>query len=138
MAYHPTIMGLLTTGNTRTRAGAALVVLLALVRPLDAAETDVVCKVSADASQFDHQQLTLNGIVSWLHKSTSRSGRKEMTFFLTSFRGCGGVVIYTQEAATLTQGDHLQVEGTFEVERRREGVIFHNEVQATKIVALPK
>jgi hypothetical protein len=73
MAYDPTIMVLLSTGNTRRLAGAALVVLLlALVTPLDAAETDVVCKVSADPSKFDHQQLTLKGIVSWLHKSSSR------------------------------------------------------------------
>ena len=131
-------MRLLTTSNARRLAGAALVVLLALGRPLEAAETDVVCKVSADPSKFDHQQLTLKGIVSWLHKSTSRSGRKEMTFFLTSFHGCGGVVVYTQEAATLTQGDHLQVEGTFEMEHRQESVVFHNEVQATKIVTLPR
>jgi hypothetical protein len=139
MAYDPIIMVLLTTGNTRRLAGAALVVLLlALVMPLDAAETDVVCKVSADPSKFDHQQLTLKGIVSWLHKSSSRGGRKEMTFYLTSLRGCGGVVVYTPAPATWTQGDHVQVEGTFEIEHRREGIIFHNEVQATKIVTLPK
>jgi hypothetical protein len=128
----------LTTGNGQWRAGAALVVLLALIRTPDAAETDVVCKVSADPSKFDHQQLTLVGIVSWLHKDTSRSGRKEMTFYLTSLRGCGGVVVYTQEPATWTQGDHVQVEGTFEIAHRREGIIFHNEVQATKIVTLPR
>jgi hypothetical protein len=134
----PTIMGLLTTGNTRRLAGTALVVLLALVRTLDAAEIDVVCKVSEDPSKFDHQQITLKGIVTWLQKSTSRSGRKEMTFYLTSTRGCGGVIVYTQGPATWTRGDHLQVEGTFEMEHRREGVVFHNEIQATKIVTLPR
>jgi hypothetical protein len=61
-----------------------------------------------------------------------------MTFYLTSLRGCGGVVVYTPAPATWTQGDHVQVEGTFEIEHRREGIIFHNEVQATKIVTLPK
>jgi hypothetical protein len=55
-----------------------------------------------------------------------------MTFYLTSLRGCGGVVVYTQEPATWTQGDHVQVEGTFEIEHRRESITFHNEVQATK------
>jgi hypothetical protein len=132
------MMGLRTTGNTRRLAGAALVVLLALVRTLDAAETDVVCKVSEEPSKFDHQQVTLKGIVSWLQKNTSRRGRKEMTFYLTSPHGCGGVVVYTQEPGTWTRGDHLQVEGTFEMEHRREGLIFHNEIQATKIVTLPR
>jgi hypothetical protein len=138
MPYNPTVMGLLTTGKTRRLAGAALVVLLALIRTIEAAETDVVCKVSSDPSKFDHQQITLKGIVTWLQKSTTRSGRKEMTFFLTGSRGCGGVIVYTQEPTTLTQGDHLQVEGTFEMEHRREGVVFHNEVQATKILTLPR
>jgi hypothetical protein len=69
MADHPTIMGLLTTGNTRRLANVTLVVLFALIRPVDAAAT---------------------------YQSISRSGRKEMTFFLTSFRGCGGVVIYSR------------------------------------------
>jgi hypothetical protein len=133
----PTIMGLLTTGNTRRLAGAALVV-LALVGTLDAAETDVVCAVSADPSKFDHQQITLKGIVTWLQKSTTRSGRKEMTFYLTGSRGCGGVIVYTRGPATWTRGDHLQVEGTFEMEHRREGIVFHNEIQATKIVTLPR
>jgi hypothetical protein len=138
MAYDPTVMDTLTTGNTRRLAGATLVVFLALVRSLDAAETDVVCKVSADPSKFDHQLVTLEGVVSWLHKGTSRNGRKEMTFHLRSPHGCGGVVVYTQAPANWTQGDHLHVEGTFETEHRREGVIFHNEVQATKIVALQR
>jgi hypothetical protein len=87
LRYDPTIMLFLTAGNTRRLAGATLVVLLGLVRTLAAAETDVVCKVSTDPSKFDHQQITLKGIVTWLRKGTSRGGRKEITFFLTSFRG---------------------------------------------------
>jgi hypothetical protein len=109
-----------------------------LIKNLEAAETDVVCKLSAEPLKFDHQLLTIEGIVSWLKKTTSRSGRKEMTFYLTSLRGCGGVIVYSQGPATWAQGDHLQVEGTFEIEHRREGIIFHNEVQATKIVTLPR
>jgi hypothetical protein len=132
-------MGLLI-GNSRRPAAAstALIVLLALIGTLDAAETDVVCKVTADPSKFDHQLLTIEGVVGWLHKGTSRNGRKDMTFYLTSPRGCGGVVVYTQEPATWTQGDRIRVEGTFEMENRREGLIFHNEVQAAKIVTLPR
>jgi hypothetical protein len=116
-------------------ASAALVVLLTLISTIDAAETNL-CKVLF--SGFDHQQLTLEGIVAGLTKSTSRSGRKEMTFLLRSPVGCGGVIVFVQEPATIKNGDHLQVEGIFEVQRRRDGSIFHNEIQATKIVTLPR
>jgi hypothetical protein len=51
---------------------------------------------------------------------------------------CGGVIEYAQEPATLSNGDHLQVEGIFEMERRRDGSTFHNEMQAMKITTLPR
>jgi hypothetical protein len=73
-----------------------------------------------------------------LTKSTSRSGRKDMTFLLRSPTGCGGVIVYAQGPAGPSNGDHLQVEGIFEVEHRRDGSTFHNEMQATKITALPR
>jgi hypothetical protein len=76
---------------------AALVV---LISTLDAAETNV-CTVSANPSGFDHRQLTLEGIVAVLTKSTSHSGHKQMTFLLRSPVGCGGVIVYTQEPASL-------------------------------------
>jgi hypothetical protein len=76
--------------------------------------------------------------VAGLTKSTSRSGRKDMTFLLRSPVGCGGVIVYAQEPATLSNGDHLQVEGVFETEHRRDGSTFHNEMQATKITTLPR
>jgi hypothetical protein len=52
--------------------------------------------------------------VAGLNKSTSRSGHKQMTFLLRSLAGCGGVIVFAQEPATLSNGDHLQVEGIFE------------------------
>jgi hypothetical protein len=131
------IMGWPTTGNTRSLASAALVVLLTLISTIDAAETNV-CRVVANPSAFDHQQLALERIVAGLRKSTSLSGRKGMTFLLRSPIGCGGVIVYAQEPATLSNGDHLQVEGIFEMQHRRDGSIFNNEMQATKIVTLPR
>jgi hypothetical protein len=76
--------------------------------------------------------------VAALTKGTSRSGRKEMTFLLRSPAACGSVIVYAQEPATLSNGDHLRVEGTFEMEHHRDGFIFHNEMQATKITTLPR
>jgi len=113
-----------------------LVVLLLLTSTIAAAETNI-CRVAAKPSGFDHQQLTLEGIAAGLRKGTSRSGRKYMTFLLTSPAGCGGVFVYAQEPLTLSNGDHVQVEGIFETQHRRDGLTFSNEMQATKITALP-
>jgi hypothetical protein len=130
-------MGFPRTGSVRSLASATLVVLPALINTLDAAETNV-CTVSANPSGFDHRQLTLEGIVAGLSKSTSRLGHKQMTFLLRSPVGCGGVIVFAQGPATLSNGDRLQVEGIFEMERRREGSTFHNELQATRITTLPR
>jgi hypothetical protein len=133
----PTVMGCPSTGSIRSLASRTLLVLLTLISTLDAAETNV-CTVAANPSGFDHRQVTLKGIVAGLSKSTSRSGHKQMTFLLRSPVGCGGVIVYAQEPATLSNGDHLQVEGIFEMERRRDGSTFHNEMQAMKITTLPR
>jgi hypothetical protein len=71
-------------------------------------------------------------MVAALTKGTSRSGRKEMTFLRSSPGGCGSIIVYAQEPATLSNGDHHRVEGIFEMEHHRDGFIFHNEMQATK------
>jgi hypothetical protein len=130
-------MGCPSIGRVRLLVSTTLVVLFALTSTLDAAEINI-CTVSANPSGFDHRQLTLEGIVAGLTKSTSRSGHKRMTFVLRSPVGCGGVIVYAQEPANLSNGDRLQVEGIFEMEHRRDGSTFHNEMQATKITTLPR
>jgi hypothetical protein len=129
-------MGCPSIGRVRLLVSTTLVVLLALTSTFDAAEINI-CTVSANPSGFDHRQLTLEGIVAGLTKSTSGSGHKQMTFVLRSPVGCGGVIVYAQEPANLSNGDRLQVEGIFETERRRDGSTFHNEMLATKITTLP-
>ena len=119
------------------RLSTMLVVLLSLTTIVAAGETNV-CRVSANPSGFDHQQLTLEGIAAGLRKGTSRSGRKDVTFLLTSPAGCGGVIVYAQQPPTLSNGDHVQVEGIFETQHRRDGLTFFNEMQAIKITTLPR
>jgi hypothetical protein len=121
-------------GNIRWIVSATLIALSALISV--AAEPDI-CAVSANPSKFDHQALTMQGIVTGLTKTTSRKGGKQMTFLLSSPAGCGGVVVFAQGPATLSNGDHLQVEGVFEMEHRRDGSTFHNQLTATKIITLP-
>ena len=84
--------------------------LFALIGTFDAAETNI-CTVSANPVRWDHRQLALEGIVAGLSKSTSGSGHKQMTFLLRSPVGCSHVIVYVQEPASLSNGDHLQVEG---------------------------
>ena len=74
-------------GNIRWLLSATLI---ALPMISFAAEPDT-CAVSANPSRFEHQQLRLEGIVTGLMKSTSRSGSKQMTFLLSSLAGCGPV-----------------------------------------------
>ena len=57
---------------------------------------------------------------------------------LVVWKAAIGVTVYAQGHETLRDGDHLQVEGTFEKEHRRDGSTFHNEMQATKITILPR
>jgi hypothetical protein len=102
-----------------------------------AAEPDV-CAVSAKPSKFDHKLVTLEGVVTGLTKTTSRSGSKQMTFLLGSPHPCGGVIVFFQGLATLSNGDHVQVEGIFAIEHRRDGSTFHNQVHATKITVTPR
>ena len=78
---------LLATSSRNIRC-AMIVALLTQISIVDAAESNV-CKVSANPSSFDHQQLILEGIVAGLNKGTSRNGRKYMTFVLRSPARCG-------------------------------------------------
>jgi hypothetical protein len=118
-------------------ANPTLVALLTLISTADAAETNI-CALFAHPSSFDHQRVALEGIVAGLTKGISRSGRKDMTFILRSPAGCGAAIVYAQAPTTLSDGDHLRVEGIFEIEHHRDGSTFHNEVQATKITTLPR
>jgi hypothetical protein len=89
---------------------------------------------------FIHQFVTLKGMALSVNESTSRAGRKETSLLLTSHAGCGsgGVIVYFPGSVTISNGDRVQVEGTFETQHIREGSIFNNELQATKITPLPR
>jgi hypothetical protein len=121
------LMGHRLTDGLRTLGSAALVVLL-LTGASDAAEPNI-CTVSTNPSKFDHQRVTVEGVVSALLKETSRTRRKEMTFTLRSLAGCGSILVYAQEPIAVSNGDHIRVEGIFETLHHRDGMIFHDEMQ---------
>ena len=98
------------TFTDRLRAiGSATLIVLVLTGASNAADASV-CAVSANPSKFDHQSVTLEGIVTALFKETSRRHRKEMTFTLRSLAGCGSVLVYAQEPMTVSNGDHIRVD----------------------------
>jgi hypothetical protein len=104
----------------------------------DAAVSNI-CTVSAYPSKFDHQRVTLEGVVTALFKQTSfRTHRKEMTFTLRSAAGCGSILVYAKEPITVSNGDRIQLEGVFETEHLRDGMVFHDEMQAIKVTVMQK
>jgi enterochelin esterase-like enzyme len=133
----PPVMKSRSIGSTRLLIGATLAALLTLISTIDATEPDT-CSVALSPSKFNHQRLTLKGMAVGVKKSASRTGSKEMTFLLTGPAGCGSLIVYFQGLATLSNGDHIEVEGTFETRHLRDGSIFNNEMQATKITPLPR
>ena len=125
------------TAGLRT-IGSATLMLLLLTSTSDAAEPNI-CTVSANPSKFDHQRVTLEGVVGALLKETSsRNRRKEMTFTLRSLAGCGSILVYAQEPITVSNGDPIRVEGVFETEHHRDGMIFHDEMQAINVTVIPR
>ena len=53
-------------------------------------------------------------------------------------RGCGAVNIFTWGHPKFSNGDHVRVEGVFETVHHQDRSIFYNQVEATKVVPLPK
>jgi hypothetical protein len=92
-----------------------LLVQLTLTSTIEASEPDT-CAVSDSPSNYNHQLVTLKGMVISVNKRTSRTGREEMTFLLTSPAGYGHrrAIVYFQVFATVSNGDRVQVDRAFE------------------------
>ena len=97
----------------------ASMALLIMIGGADAAGADI-CAASVHPENFDRQRLTLEGIAAGLRKGTSHGGTKYMTFLLRSSAGCGSVFVYVPVSTALRNGDHVQVEGTFERQHLRD------------------
>jgi hypothetical protein len=115
----------------------ASMALLIMMGGADAAGADI-CAASVHPENFDHQRLILEGVAAGLRRGTSHGGSKYMTFLLRSSAGCGSVFVYVPVSTALRNGDHVQVEGTFERQHLRDGSTFHNVLGATRIIALPR
>jgi hypothetical protein len=105
---------------------------------IGAATAADICAVSKHPENFDLQRLNLEGVAAGLMKGTAHNGSKYITFSLRSAAGCGSVLVWVPASQTLHDGDRIQVQGTFETRHLLDGSTFHNVLQASKIITLPR
>ena len=117
-------------------AGAITFVLLSWIAIANAAEANV-CEIVAKPASFNHQAVTLQGIVTALKETTSRRGNDYTTFKLKDPSGCGAVTIFTWGPPTLNNRDQVRVDGVLETEHHQGHYTFYNEIEATKVTAVP-
>ena len=117
--------------------GTIALVLLTSVPITYAAEVGV-CAIVAKPSDFDHQTVTLLGTAAALKETTSHRGNDYTTFKLQDASGCGAVNVFGWGHAGMSNGDHVRVDGVFETVHHQGRYTFYNEVEASKVTALPR
>jgi RecJ-like exonuclease len=122
--------------KVRFFARATILALLWSFTIATAAEVGVCAIVDKPAS-FNHQTVTLQGIVTALKETTSRRGNDYTTFKLQDPSGCGAVSIFAWGHPTVNNGDRVHVDGVFETEHHQGHYTFYNEIEATKVTAAP-
>ena len=117
--------------------GAAVLALFAAAARPHAAELGI-CPIVVRPSNFDRQAVTLRGTATAVKKTISRQGNDYTLFLLQDPGGCGAVNIFTWGHPKLSNGDHVRVEGVFETVHHQDRSVFYNQVEATKVVVVPK
>ena len=116
---------------------AATLALLASIASADAAEV-AICSLVAKPSNFDRQPVTFQGIATAVKKTTSRRGNDYTLFKLQGPGDCGTVDVFMWGHLKLSNGDHVRVEGVFESVHHQDRLVFYNQVEATKVLPVPK
>jgi hypothetical protein len=118
---------------TKARLLAGATAILLITSTANATEVGV-CSLTANRTSFDHQNVTLQGTAMGVKETTSRRGNDYTTFKLQDLSGDCAVSIFAWGHPPLTNGDHIRVEGVFEIEHHQGQYTFYNEVQATKVI----
>lgn len=95
--------------------------------------SSAVCAIVATPTKFDHQTVTLDGVVANLRETTSQRGNDYTTFKLQDANGCGSVTIFSWGHPALTDEEPVHVVGLFETEHHSGKYTFQNEVTASQI-----
>jgi hypothetical protein len=111
--------------------------LLTSIASADAAEV-AICSLVAKPSNFDRQPVTFQGTATAVKKTTSRRGNDYTLFKLQGPGDCGTVDVFMWGHPKLSNGDHVRVEGVFESVHHQDRSVFYNQVEATKVVPVPK
>jgi uncharacterized protein YdeI (BOF family) len=109
-----------------------------LITSIACAGEVTVCSIAANRAGFDHQNVTLQGTVVALKETRSRAGNDYTTFKLQDPSGGCSMSIFTWGHPTITNDNHVRVEGVFETEHHQGRYTFYNEVEATKVTPLPQ
>jgi hypothetical protein len=97
-----------------------------------------ICSLVAKLSNFDRQAITFQGTARDVKRKTSRRGNDYTLFKLQGAGGCGTVDVFVWGHPKLSDGDHVRVEGVFETVHHQDKLVFYNQVEATKVVPVPK
>jgi len=116
---------------------ATTLALLASGASADAADV-AICSLVAKPSNFDRQAVTFQGIATAVKKTTSRRGNDYTLFKLQGPGDCGTVDVFMWGHPKLSNGDHVRVEGVFESVHHQDRSVFYNQVEATKVLPVPK
>jgi hypothetical protein len=118
---------------------AEAIVFLSLTAVTTNAAEVALCSLAGNRASFDHQNVTLQGNAIDVKETTSRRGNDYTTFKLQdSTNGSCTVNIFTWGHPTLTNGDHVRVDGVFETEHHQGRYTFYNEVEATKVAPVSR
>ena len=117
---------------------AGIMALVLLWSAVSNAAEVAICQLVAKPANFDHENVTLQGGVAGLKETTSRAGNDYATFKLQDQGGSCAVSVFTWGHPALTNNDHVRVEGVFEIEHHQGRYTFYNEVQATKVIPVPR
>jgi hypothetical protein len=116
---------------------AAFTLLLPSLVSADAAEV-TTCSLVGKPSSFDRQTITLQGIATAVKRTTSRRGNDYMLFKVQGPDGCGTVDVFIWGHPKISDGDRVRVEGVFETVHHQDHLVFHNQIEATKVFPAPK
>ena len=120
---------------------AAFTLLVPSVASADAAEV-AICSLVAKHSSFDRQTITLQGIATAVKRTTTRRGNDYTLFKVQGPGGCGTVDVFIWGHPKLSDRDRdrvrVRVEGVFETVHHQDHLVFHNQIEATRVFPAPK
>ena len=114
---------------------AALVLILVIAFPSQAAPQLTVQALIRDPGRFDGRVVTVMGTIAAYRERASDSGHAYTIFRLTD--GDASVTVFIWNKQTLGNGQKVRVTGTFAKARSVGTVSFDNEIQANRIDVVP-